>query len=63
VDEPSVEINGKRYLLWGFMRDDRQIWVDMESDDGFGRWLTPINDFPRGVVKYIYQCAERKLVK
>lgn len=57
----SKQLNNVLVLLHAVQRDGKQIWVDVEYPDGFGRWLTPFEDLSKEARKYVYESVERTL--
>lgn len=58
VNIDSFEFNGTTYIIWGAYRDNRMIWIDMESDDSFGqsmrgRYYMPYEDIMVEFYPYI----------
>ena len=61
----TFEIDNVKYIIWGVTREGDNIWVDIESDDEFGRsmkgrYYTPYNDINPELYPYILKMIEKR---
>lgn len=58
INAPSKQFPNRLVLLHSVQRDGQTIWVDVEFDNGFGRWLCPFADLTSEERKYVYESVE-----